>query len=62
MGFGKAKHGSKMGRKSIQNRFPEALGRALGVGGPWGAKADLRAILGALEDPFGGLENVGKRS
>ena len=53
MGFGRAQHGSKMGRTSAQNRSLEALGRVLGgpwaaLGGPWGAKADLRAILGAL--------------
>ena len=27
------------------------------LGGPWGAKADFRAILGALGDPFWGFEN-----
>ena len=68
MGFGRAQHGSfENGPKIGSNRSLGALGRALGgpwaaLVGPWGAKADLRAILGALGDPFWGLENAGKRS
>ena len=66
MGLGRAQHGSKIGRKSVQRGSLEAPGRALGgpwaaLEGPWDAKADFRAILGALGTPFGGskmLENV----
>ena len=65
MGLGRVQHGSKVGRKSVQNGSLEAPGRALGgswaaLGGPWGAKADFRAMLGALGDPFWGLENAEK--
>ena len=67
MGLGRVQRGCKMGRKSVQNGSLEAPGRALGgpwaaLGGPWGAKVDFRAILGALGDPFLGLENADKRS
>ena len=32
------------------------------LGGPWGAKADFRAILDVLGDPFWELENAEKLS
>ena len=41
--------GPKIGSKSL-------------LGSSGGAKTALRAILGALGDPFWGLENAGKRS
>ena len=64
---GRAQQGSKIDRKSIENGSLEAPGRPWGepwatLGGSLGAKADFRAILGALGDPFWGLENAGKRS
>ena len=59
MGPGRAQQGSKIGRKSVENGSLEAPGRPWGEpwathGGSLGAKADFRAILGALGDPFGG--------
>ena len=59
MGPGRAQQGSKIGRTSVENGSLEAPGRPWGepwatLGGSLGAKADFRAILGALGDPFGG--------
>ena len=62
MGPGRAQHGSEMVRKSAQNGSLEAPGRPWG--GPWaalgvslGAKAEFRAILGALGGPFWASKN-----
>ena len=59
MGPGRAQQGSKIDRKSVENGSLEAPGRPWGepwatLGGSLGAKADFRAILEALGDPFGG--------
>ena len=54
-----ASEGANMVPIVAENRFKIAPWRLLGepwaaVGKPWGAKADFRAIMGALGTPLGG--------
>ena len=64
---GGAENCPKISPEKAQNGSPEASGRPLGgpwtaLGGSLGAKADFRAFLGALGDPFWGLKNQEKLS